>query len=82
MDAQIGNNLGVSAKGITSGISNLNGGTGPQAGLAIANCDTVLAMRTRLAAISGTTYTAAVLNTMSFNDMKYAIRLNDNPTTI
>lgn len=48
----------------------------------IANYGSVGALRTRLAAINGTYYTAARLNTMSVNDMQYAVRLNDDPTTI
>jgi hypothetical protein len=47
-----------------------------------ANYASISALRTRLAAISGTTYTAAVLNTMTVNDMVYAIRLNDDAGTI
>lgn len=37
----------------------------------------VTSMRTRLNAISSTTYTAARLNTMTVNDMVYALRLSD-----
>lgn len=47
-----------------------------------ANYASISALRTRLAAISGTTYTAAVLNTMTVNDMVYAVRLNDDSGTI
>lgn len=46
------------------------------------NYDSIANMRTRLAAISGTTYTSKMLDTMSMNDMQYALRVNDNPTTI
>jgi len=42
----------------------------------------IAAMRTRLTAISGTTYTAAVLNTMTYNDMVYALRMQDAPTSV
>jgi hypothetical protein len=45
------------------------------------NLDTIAAMRTRLTAISGL-YTALRLDAMTYNDMVYAIRLADNPTTI
>lgn len=38
----------------------------------------VSAMRARLTAISGTTYTAARLNTMTENDMLYALRMSDD----
>lgn len=46
------------------------------------NMDSIAAMRTRLAAINAGLYTAAYLNTMTVNDMVYAIRLNDNAGTI
>ncbi len=38
----------------------------------------VTAMRTRLTANSGTTYTDAKLNTMTKNDMLYAIRMGND----
>ena len=47
-----------------------------------ANYATVAAMRTRLAAINGTYYTAARLNNMTDNDMVYALRLNDDAAGI
>lgn len=47
-----------------------------------ANFMGIAAMRTRLAAINGTYYTAARLNDMSENDMIYAIRLNDEAAGI
>lgn len=40
------------------------------------------AMRARLTAIDGATYTAERLNQMSTNDMVFAIRTADNPTTL
>lgn len=42
----------------------------------------VSAMRARLTAISGTTYTAARLNTMTENDMLYALRMSDDPAGV
>lgn len=42
------------------------------------NARDVTAMRARLTAISGTTYTAARLNTMTKNDMLYALRMSDD----
>lgn len=42
-----------------------------------ANFKDISAMRTRLAAISGTTFTAARLEAMTKNDMVYALRAND-----
>lgn len=47
-----------------------------------ANYASVSAMRTRLAAINGTYYTSARLDQMTVNDMVYAIRVNDDATTI
>lgn len=85
-DQQIGNIQGVAAVDVggTTNRSNLNGGGSgaPTAGLDMDNTDTIASMKTRLAAISGTTYTAAVLNTMTYNDMVYAIRLNDFASTV
>ena len=43
-----------------------------------ANYAGVSALRTRLAAISGTTYTAAVMDKMTKNDMFYAVRNSDD----
>ena len=59
-----------------------NGGTNAQTGHWDADYNTVAAMRTRLAAISAGTYTAAYLNRMTVNDMVYAIRVNDSIATI
>jgi hypothetical protein len=47
-----------------------------------ANYVDVTALRARLTAISAGTYTAAVLNTMTKNDMVYAVRLNDDLTGV
>lgn len=77
-DQQIGNIHGYAAVGGT----NRNGGSADNSGLDIDNNDTIAAMRTRLAAIDAGFYTAARLNTMTVNDMEYAIRLNDNAATI
>jgi hypothetical protein len=46
------------------------------------NVKDIASMRARLTAISGTTYTTARLDTMTANDMMYAIRVNDEPTSI
>lgn len=72
-DAQIGNIHGVTDKSDTAG---------DQTGYNDADLQTIATMRSRLAAINGTYYTAARLNEMTFNDMVYAIRLNDNAGTI
>lgn len=47
-----------------------------------ANYGSITALKARLTAISGTTYTAARLASMTVNDMLYAVRLNDDPGTI
>jgi len=39
-------------------------------------------MRTRLAAIDSGFYTTARLNTMTRNDMVYAVRVNDYASTV
>ena len=46
------------------------------------NYDSITDLRTRLTAISGTTYTAARLDAMTKNDMIYAVRVNDDLTGI
>lgn len=83
---QIGNNLGVAACDIggANKPSNFNGvaGTDMGTGLDLDNTDTITALRARLTAISGTTYTADYLDKMTLNDMIYAVRLNEAPTTI
>lgn len=75
-DRQIGNHAGLPIR-----TANQNGGATASQGFKDADLLDVDAMRTRLAAIDGATYTTARLNQMSFNDMVYAIRVADNPTT-
>lgn len=41
----------------------------------------VTAMRARLTAINAATYTTDALNHMTHNDMCYALRINDDPTS-
>jgi hypothetical protein len=57
--------------------SNLNGGASAQAGLELSEADTIFKLRARLKAISATTYSDAELNKMTYNDMVYALRVND-----
>lgn len=73
-DLQIGSVIGVNAN---AGV-NINGGDDDGAGFTDADMATVDAMRTRLAAIDATAYSAANLNTMTLNDMVYALRVHDN----
>lgn len=47
-----------------------------------ANYTSPAAMRTRLAAINGTYYTTARLNSMTENDLTYALRLADDAAGI
>ena len=85
-DQQLGHNLGFAACSIGDSLtnrSNMNGGTStPPTGLDMDNADNIAAMRTRLNTIDSGFYTTAKLNTMTYNDMVYAIRVNDNATTI
>lgn len=62
--------------------TNLNGGPSSGSGLTIQNTLTVDDMRARLKAISGTTYSDAQLDLMTYNDLVYAIRLNDAPGSV
>jgi len=73
---QIGNeaNIAKESQAAVTGPSNINGGDEVIAGYNSNNFNNVSAMRTRLAALSAY-YTTAVLNTMSFNDMVYAMRV-------
>jgi hypothetical protein len=77
-DLQIGNQQGVAAVGG----KNVNGGAADRTAFTDANHATVTAMRARLTAISATTYTTAMLDRMTQNDMIYALRLADAPTTV
>lgn len=70
---QIGNVVGVNAN---AGI-NINGGDDAGAGFTDSDMATLTAMRARLTAISGTLYSAANLNKLTWNDMVYALRVND-----
>lgn len=72
-DRQIGNHVGVSSS--TGTVQ--NGGTAADAGLKNTNITTIADARARLQAINATYYTNARLNQMTFNDMIYAIRQND-----
>lgn len=85
-DQQIGNLHGYAAVSIggAGNKTNLSGNTGtdPKAGQFDTDYASIAAMRTRLAAISAGYYTAARLNTLTYNDMVYAIRQNDSPDTI
>lgn len=85
-DQQLGHNLGYAACSIGNGTtnrSNLNGGTGaPDAALDIDNADNIATARARLATIDANFYSATRLNSMTYNDMIYALRVADNSNTI
>ena len=57
--------------------ANLNGGLSEYAGFDMTIFGSIGAMRARLTAISATTYSAAELDKMTYNDLVYAIRVND-----
>lgn len=79
-DLQIGSILGVTARGGKG----INGGADDRTGLALTNASPthITSLRARLTAISATSYTTARLDAMSVNDMIYAVRLADQPTSI
>lgn len=80
MDHQVGNIHGVTAvsAGDADSKTNLSGTTDPRAGFFDVSLGNVKLMRDRLAQISPSLYTTAYLNRMTFNDMVYALRLNDH----
>jgi autotransporter translocation and assembly factor TamB len=57
--------------------TNLNGGGAPQYAFDQLSFGSVQAMRDRLQTISATTYSDAELDKMTYNDLIYAIRVND-----
>ena len=75
----ISNPLGVmnAKKGSRAGSA-----THGNAALVYTNGADVNTLRTRLKAISATTYTDKVLDDMTKNDMLYAIRVNDDSANI
>lgn len=83
-DQQIGNIHGVTVAHVGGATSktNLSGTATAHFGYENDNLDNIDFMRTRLAAIDAAYYTAARLNTMTYNDLIYAIRVADAPATI
>lgn len=76
---QVGNPVNVTAKGGTG----INGGNNVGGGFALtAGPPTIDNMKARLTTLSATTYTAQRLTDMSYNDMVYALRVLDHPTSI
>lgn len=84
--ATIGNPHGFAARSDGSGVepTNFNGSSDGDITSSYKDADIldVGACRARLAAIDGTTYTDAYMDVMLLNDMRYAIRLNDDAGTI
>lgn len=81
---RIGNLIGVKALNNVSGTqrSNLNGSTTPGGEHQDVDYNDITSLRTRLAAIDAGFYTAQRLDTMTYNDMVYAVRRNDSPGSI
>lgn len=74
-------------RGALRGGKGLNGGltddaTANSTGIVNANYNSLAAKRARLTAIDSAYYTSARLDTLTENDIDYALRLADNPTTI
>lgn len=57
--------------------ANVNGGPSPFSGFDANYFGSIQMMRERLTAISATTYAAAELDKMTYNDLIYALRVND-----
>lgn len=70
--------------GITSATKTSNASRNSASGILSTptNYYDVAGLRARLSAINGAYYTTARLNQMTKNDMIYAVRANDDPTTI
>ena len=84
MQQRLGNKDGVIACNVNSGTqrTNMNGASGIEMEAYDADLNHPGSMRNRLSAIDGGFYTPARLNSMTYNDMVYAIRLADLPTTV
>lgn len=76
---QVGNNQDVVSR--TKAVAGSVAGSGAIVGTP-ANYDSNTSLDTRLTAISATTYSQANLDRMTRNDKIYALRVNDDPTTI
>ncbi len=72
------NEAGVAAVGL----KNVNGGPSDREAHFDTDYATITGLRARLTAISAGTYTTAYLDKLTMNDMIYAVRLNDSPSTI
>lgn len=81
---RIGNSAGVAALNNSNGTqrSNLNGSGLPDGEHWDSDYSSIAALRARLSSLDATFYTLQRLNTMTYNDLVYAVRVLDNPTTI
>lgn len=68
--------------GIVDKRRDVNSGTLAAAAAFATNTRDVTAMRARLTAINGTTFTSQRLDQMTVNDMVHAIRLNDEAASL
>ena len=84
MDAQIGNVHGVAAVhvGDADTRSNFNGATAMDNGFLDTDMNSVAAMKARLTAIDANAYSATNLAHMTYNDLVYALRVHDAPSTV
>lgn len=69
-DLTLGNNFGVTDKRAGRGNT-----TATSIIAETANLDTIADIKTRLAAINGTSYTTDRMNKMTYNDLVYALRV-------
>lgn len=76
-DAQVGNQLRYVDKRQTQGVN-----TNSFNGTTTTNTKDIAALKARLTAISAVSYSPARLANMTENDMIYAVRLNDDLTSI
>lgn len=77
--------LTVTQTAVATGVdspTNLSGTDDPTKGFVDTDLDSVSAMRARLKAIDSGLYTDAHLDGLSYNDMMYAIRVNDHAVGI
>lgn len=83
-DQRIGNRAGVVALNAANGTqkTNTNGSTTNSGEHDDADYASITALKARLTAIDAGYYTATRLNKMTYNDLVYAVRVNDSPASI
>ncbi len=85
-DQRVGNRIGVAAANPGGGTnrSNINGvgNNLPSGEHEDTDYVTITTLKSRLSTIDSGFYTTAMLNRMTYNDMLYAVRLNDTPRSI